>query len=188
MLKKYLIFFSSVVLVITIFFAVCSTYFGNNPLNISLTRKNKLISFLPEGWAFFTISAKAPLIYFFEVKLSKPSEIKLRNFSLEYCLGFNRDNRVLNIQLDHLHNKLNPDSIVEYNFREKSLENLMKKLNIDTLNFNDLIVDNKIMPSVNEGKYIVVIKKTLPWSMMSRNINYPTSYVVVPVKLKKTHQ
>lgn len=184
MRKKILVFsFTAAVIFIIVVF-VCSTYFGNSPLNMSLSRKNNFISILPEGWAFFTISSESPRTYFFKVEKNDPKEISLRNFSLKYAFGFNRNNRVYNIQLDHLHNKLNNDTIYKYTIKASNVNNIFEHIKLDTINYNALTLEKKMMPNVDNGDYLVVVQEMLPWSMLHRNINYKSNFTILPVSFK----
>jgi antimicrobial peptide system SdpA family protein len=175
-------FYSSVSIVLVIFFTILSIYFGNNPLNNSYTAKSKFISAFPQGWAFFTKSAKEPEFYIFECFNGKIEMKNLRNFSNDYYYGLSRHNRILAIEASTILNKIKSDSITGYRLTAKIAENITEKINLDTLKFNKISVFKKNVPDF-KGKYLFVSKHALPWSLLNQKPDYPSSFIVYAINI-----
>ena len=182
-LKSSLIaFYISISIVILIFFTVLSVYFGNNPLNNSYTTKSKFISVFPQGWAFFTKSAKEPEFYIFECDKGKIKMKNLKNFSKDYYYGISRHNRILMIEANTILNKIKYDSITGYRLTTIKADNIVKKINLDTLKFNSVNVFKENVPDF-KGKYLFVIKQQLPWALLNKKPNYPSSFIVYAINI-----
>jgi len=182
---KHIVFFLSLIVVTTLIIFVVSSYFGNNRLNRSLARKKQMVSVLPEGWAFFTINSRSSRVYFFKVNSGKLEQINLRNQTLKNAFGFSRNNRIYNMQLDHLHSKLPHDSsTIQYQSRASDIYQLIARTNADTLKFNPLTLNEKSNPYLESGLYVLCVQEMLPWAMIRRNKVYPSDFTILPVSLK----
>ncbi len=150
-----------------------------------MARKKQMVSVLPEGWAFFTINSRSSRVYFFKVNSGKLEQINLRNQTLKNAFGFSRNNRIYNMQLDHLHSKLPHDSsTIQYQSRASDIYQLIARTNADTLKFNPLTLNEKSNPYLESGLYVLCVQEMLPWAMIRRNKVYPSDFTILPVSLK----
>lgn len=166
-----------------IVFYIISIYFGNNPLNNSLISKVKVISVLPEGWAFFTKNSSEPQLYIYKVERNKLSEINLRNFTSEYFFGMSRNNRILNLQVANVFKKVNNDSSIHYEFHSINITQLTNVLHVDTLDFNRVSIKNAIAPNIEEGKYLMIVQLMLPWALLHCQPYYPSKFIIYPINI-----
>lgn len=169
-------------MVFSIVFFIISIYFGNNPLNNSLTSKIKIISVLPQGWAFFTKKSTEPRLYIYKVERNNLSEINLRNFSSEYYFGMSRDNRILNLQIVNVFKKVNTDSSIHYEFNSINTKELTEAVQVDTLNFNQVLIKSEIAPNI-KGKYLLIVQLMLPWPLLHYQPEYPSKFIIYPINV-----
>jgi hypothetical protein len=175
-------FFTSILLVLLIFLTLLSVYFGNNPLNKSNTVQAKFISAFPQGWAFFTSSAKKPRYYVFNCPDKNIEMIELRSFSTEYYFGISRHNRILNIEINNLFQKIISDSIKGFKITTPDIKNITQKIKNDTLKFDEISIDKKHSPNL-KGKYLFVTQLMLPWSLLNKRPDYPSLYTVYAINI-----
>jgi antimicrobial peptide system SdpA family protein len=180
--KSFFAFLFSVLFVAFIIFFVMSIYFGNNPLNNTMLSKIKIVSILPEGWAFFTAKSTEPRVYAFKLRDNKLTEMNLRNFSGEYYFGMSRYNRVLNLQIANVFQNVPNDSSSHYEFSAVNSIELLSKMNTDLFNFNDISIKKTRAPDLI-GKYVIVVQLMLPWSMIYSKPNYPSKYIAYPINI-----
>lgn len=176
-------FLLSIIFVVSIFFLLLSIYFGNNPLNNSSNSNIKFVSVFPEGWAFFTKSAKEPQLYLFSCD-KKVVPINLRNFSSEYYFGISRHNRILNIQIHNVFHEIKDDSIKPFIVNTNNLDSLLNKLSVKNLNCKNLHIENKFAKDL-DGKYLFALQLQLPWSLLHQKPKYPHRYVIYPINIIK---
>ncbi|WP_294206786.1 SdpA family antimicrobial peptide system protein [uncultured Chryseobacterium sp.] len=174
--------FSGLFVVLFIFFKLLSVYLGNNPLNNSQSIKASYVSFFPEGWAFFTKTSKDPKIHIFSVKGNKIKYLNLRNFSSEYYFGISRHNRVLNIEIGNIIQRIKEDSVKSFTIAAKSELNILDRVKSDTLHYSNIIIDNKSIKNFN-GKYLISLEIIPPWSLLNQSPEYPSKFVVFPINL-----
>jgi hypothetical protein len=155
-------------------------YFGSNPLNNTLTAKMKMVSILPEGWAFFTKNANEPRQYTYKVSEDGLHELNQRNFSSEYYFGMSRYNRLLSLQLNSVFKKVNNDSSIRYVLNAGSATLLTEDLNVDTFRYNQVSLPKTVVPDIN-GKYLMIMQLMLPWGLLHRSPGYSTKFIVYPI-------
>lgn len=180
--KRYIIFFTAILTVVCFIFFIISIYFGNNPLNNRLSSKMRMVSIMPEGWAFFTRASNEPRQYIYKINGNNLSEINLRNISAEYYFGMSRDNRILFLQFNTVFQKINNDSSKFYSYRSINVNAVTSKIKLDTLKYNEISMKRDVTPNVN-GKYLMIVELMLPWSLLNRDANYPTNFIVYPINV-----
>ncbi|AZA78625.1 SdpA family antimicrobial peptide system protein [Chryseobacterium sp. G0186] len=166
-------------------FKVSSVYFGNNPLNKSKETKRKYILFFPQGWAFFTKEPREPLIYFFSYSNNQLDDIIDKNFSLNTFWGAAKKNRIINIELQKVINKANTDSIPyrteEFLGIKELKENVINRNN----EFTHINIDRKYIPSITNGKYLIVIEEQLPWALLSKTSTHNKKFKMYTIEVIK---
>ena len=165
-----------------IFFKLISIYFGNNPLNNSQLNYMNYVSVFPEGWAFFTKSPKEPRLYIFDCNKKNIEILNLRNFSVDYYFGISRHNRILNIEVENIMSIVQKDSIRSFSLNSINERNISKILNLNEIEFSDIKI-NKNQDSNFKGKYIIAVQHLLPWSLLHKQPDYPSKYVIYPINI-----
>jgi len=175
---SYFSFFAGVLTVGAAIFFCMAVYFGNNPLNRSFTIKQKMVSILPEGWAFFTKSAKDPMLYVFSYENGQLHNMNLRNFSSQYCFGFSRENRLLNVETGTIIQAINKKtSLVSKEIKLTDIDSLSSLIDLKNARFDSIVVARKNVPDF-KGRYVFLVQKMLPWSLKHKRPSYP-SYCTV---------
>ena len=75
---SFYVFIFTICINLLIIFKLMSVYFGNNPLNNSPRQSISYVSIFPEGWAFFTKSAKEPRIHIYNCNNNKIEYVDIR--------------------------------------------------------------------------------------------------------------
>ncbi|MFN8260913.1 MAG: SdpA family antimicrobial peptide system protein [Chitinophagales bacterium] len=177
------VFYTTIVFFAFLFLYVCSVYLGSNPINLSEKSKAKLVSFFPQGWAFFTRDAKMQNVYFFNVKSDKLTQIELNSFTHQYYFGLNKESRVINAEISNIMSD-NIKSINEVVYRSNSFENVLLKLN-DTCNkLFYTHIKKKDYIDFDLGKYIIIIEEPVYWSMAHINSNYKHVFRLYPITIE----
>jgi antimicrobial peptide system SdpA family protein len=180
--KRHLILLAALSVVLFSTFYITSIYFGNNPLNNRLNTKIKMISLLPEGWAFFTRASNEPRQYTFKLEGDKFFEVNLRNFSSEYYFGMSRHNRVLSLELSTVFQKVNNDTSIHYLYTATDVQQVITKIKKEQLTFNEIALKKHTAPDIH-GKYLMVVQLMLPWSLLNRDPDYPTNFIAYPINV-----
>ncbi len=177
----WITFYGSILFVAFFFFLVLSIYFGNNPLNKSVTIYPRSVSVFPQGWAFFTGSSKNSryLVYSENMEV-----LELRSFSFENYYGASRHNRILNIEINNVFEKIFLDSIQGLECSDLNIffEDNSQKKYCSQWNFVKIIIEQKQSPNL-QGDYFFVEQLTLPWSLLSKKPDYPIHYNVYPIHI-----
>lgn len=176
------IFIIALIINAIIFFRLISVYFGNNPLNNSQLSYTNYISFFPEGWAFFTKSPKEPRLYIYDCNKKNIENLNLRNFSKDYYFGISRHNRILNIEVENIMSNVQKDSIKSFSLNSTNERNISKILNLNSIAFSNIKID-KNQNSHFIGKYIIAVQYLLPWSLLHRQPDYPSKYIIYPINI-----
>ncbi|WP_343615505.1 SdpA family antimicrobial peptide system protein [Flavobacterium sp.] len=158
-----------------------SIHFGNNPLNNNHKTKSQLTSLFPKGWAFFTKSSREPQFYIFDCNFSNPKLKNLRNFSSEYYFGMSRKSRILNIEINTIFQKIIEDSIKKTIVKTSEINLVPKELR-GKIHYQKIMINKDIIPSF-KGKYLFVSQTMLPWNILKRKSDYPSSFTVYPIEI-----
>ncbi|MBF4472904.1 SdpA family antimicrobial peptide system protein [Flavobacterium sp. HJJ] len=175
-------FYSSIFLVLIIFFKFISVYAGNNAIHNSHSDTSKFVSVFPQGWAFFTASSKGPLFYVFDCNSKYPKLKNLRSFSKEYYFGISRKNRVLNIEINNMFQQIEKDSINGIVIKTSDINNISHAMMKQKFIFNKIFLKKENAPNF-KGKYFFVTQTLLPWSILRRKSDYPSLYNVFPIEI-----
>ncbi|GEN77486.1 SdpA family antimicrobial peptide system protein [Chryseobacterium hagamense] len=180
---KIIYFLTAIILVFAIIIKILSVYFGNNPLNNSRYGYINYVSVIPEGWAFFTKNARDPLTYIFKNSDGNITSVNLRNFSSDYSYGISRHNRIVSIEIGNVFDKINKDTLTKGTSIKAldvdELTNILKEKKVD---YKDIYIEKKHSPDLN-GKYIFVLQRLLPWTLLNRKSNYKSTFVIYPVNI-----
>ena len=159
-----------------------SVYFGNNPLNNSPRQSISYVSIFPEGWAFFTKSAKEPRIHIYNCNNNKIEYVDIRNFSKEYYFGISRHNRILNIEMGNILEKIKMEKINSFVIMSNNEKELNKKLNPSKIKYSNIYVSSTGNKDF-KGKYLLSVQYLLPWPLLKQKQNYPSKFVIYPINI-----
>jgi antimicrobial peptide system SdpA family protein len=175
-------FYSSILIVILVFFKLTSIYFGNNPLNHNHEAKSQLTSIFPQGWAFFTKSSKEAQFHIFDCNSLTPKLKNLRSFSFEYYFGASRKNRIINIEINNIFQKIAKDSVTGIIIKTSTASSIPKEIKKENINFQKITIKKSIAPNF-KGRYLFVSQTILPWNILKRKSDYPSSFIVYPIEI-----
>lgn len=185
-LKLSFIFWGTLLAYCVFIIALLANYAGNNPLNKFNSRSLHFISIFPEGWAFFTKTAKEPVFTLYRVENETLKRVDLRSFQPRFFWGASRNNRLLNIEMGNIIRKINSNTSdrIRYQQTIKFRDNISNYLSTDTLKFNDIKMDKQI--KLMHGKYLIVIESFLPWSILRRKDEFEVKQklTLIPVFIK----
>lgn len=181
MKKNQLIFITTTFSIVAIVFIFISLYFGFNPINNSIKNRIAIISVFPQGWAFFTRDSRESRLHVFDLQ-NNGELMNLRNTSLKFGFGASRHNRIQNLQVSNIVRGLNIDSISEYKIKAVLPTDINSKINFDTLIYQNVIIDKEVSPDF-QGKYIIAIQLMLPWYLLHKQPNYPSTFILYPVNI-----
>ncbi|HXS35869.1 MAG TPA: SdpA family antimicrobial peptide system protein [Flavipsychrobacter sp.] len=184
MTKSLLIFCLSGMLVAVTVFYNMSIDFGNNPLNNSYLARYKMISIMPQGWAFFTKDPKEAKIYVYRVIKNKLYEVSLKSTSAQNYFGISRENRIRCLQVGHISQRIQYDTALQYHYSAVNLDSFCYKFNSDTCKYYNINIDKKICPGFS-GKYILIVQSVLPWSLLHKVPGYLSRFVIYPINISQ---
>ncbi len=151
-------------------------YLGNNPLNENLTLKQKCASIFPQGWSFFSKSAKEPLLYILKNEDNDVQLLDIRNASFANYMGLNRHNRILNVEISNILRQINKDTTFTlYTYRGSTINELKDTIIRSIVRYDTLSVRKALAPSVS-GKYIFVFEFPRPWSLIHLKRDYKGTF------------
>jgi len=160
----YLIFFISCSLITLLF--VIGMFFNTikvNPIKLKMDLDNKVFTFVPQGWAFFTRDPREAQITIYK-KNDKDQfvEINQRHSSVRNMFGLNRRASKIMSELQFIKKQINDTLFI--NTKWNYQENIQGKIP------NSIIpVKNKIKHPILCGEYVVAFQKAVPWAW-SQNI------------------
>ena len=68
-------------------------------------------------------------------------------------------------------------SSTHYIFSDINVTQLTNVLNVDTFNFNQVIIKKELAPNI-EGKYLLILQLMLPWPLLHNQPDYPSKFIV----------
>lgn len=160
-------------------------YFGSNPLSVKRSSRIGIVNFFPQGWAFFTRDSREPRVYFFRETRNKHYEmVDQRNLSLDTYLGLSRKRRSVGLDVGHLLSAVVNDS-ASYNLTVKAPTINGVPASFSTLKdslYNIVPYNAQKAPGL-KGRYIVVVQIMLPWPLIHRQHDYPSTFYVYPISV-----
>ncbi|MDP5197983.1 SdpA family antimicrobial peptide system protein [Flavobacterium sp. DG2-3] len=175
-------FFLAILIVLLIFFKITAIYFGNNPLNKQYTSKSQLTSMFPQGWAFFTKSSRESQLHIFDCNSLEPKLKNLKSFTSEYYFGISRKNRVLNIEMNTIFQKIVTDSVKPLYIKSTNIYSVNEEIKRKKIHYKKIILKKGSAPNF-KGKYLFVSQIMLPWNIIKRKTDYPSSFIVYPIEI-----
>ncbi|MGV4439784.1 SdpA family antimicrobial peptide system protein [Ornithobacterium rhinotracheale] len=180
-IKKLLVFFASLSLVIITIFGVLSIYMGNSPLNKKRFIYIDYISVFPQGWGFFTKDPREPLVFIYKHDNNDYKSIIERNFSTKNLLGLSRKNRILIIESSHVLKEIIKNCQYK-NFKATNINRLKTQFKNIDFDYEKVYVDSSLSPDI-VGDFIFVIQEQLPWSLIYKDPKYKSNFKVYSVKI-----
>jgi antimicrobial peptide system SdpA family protein len=175
-------FYFSILIVALVFFKITAIYFGNNPLNNRYISKSQLTSVFPQGWAFFTKSSRESQLYIFDCNSLEPKLKNLRSFTNDYYFGISRKNRVLNIEMNTVFQKIIIDSVKPIYIKSTNIYSVNQQIISKSIHYKKIIIKKGSAPNF-KGKYLFVSQIMLPWNIIKRKPDYPSSFIVYPIEI-----
>ena len=171
--NKYTIVYLLSIFVTVIF--ISGLFFNSvtdNPIKLKLNLDNKIYTFVPQGWAFFTRSPTEAQITIYEkdndnkFKLMKHRHSELVNF-------FGLDRKVSKmfgeLQLIKMNIRPNLYYNTTWNYQNNKFSQIPREVNI---------VKNDMQNPILCGEYLVVYQKAIPWAWYTS-----TTKIVMPAKI-----
>lgn len=156
--KKYIIVFSICSLTSFIFiFGVFLYSIEVNPIKLNVNLNNKIFTFVPQGWAFFTRNPREAQIILYKVSNNRLDLIPQRHSSIENLYGLNRNASKLMAELQFIKAKLNLNLYKNtvWNYQENKFSEIPREA---------VMIKNQMEYQLLCGEYIVVFQKTIPWA------------------------
>lgn len=133
----------------------------DNPIKLNINIENKLFTFTPQGWAFFTRNPReAQVIIYTKNTKNHYEEIQQRHSSYKNLFGLKRNASKIMSEMQFIKAKIN-DTLyknTKWNFQSNIYSN--KKLEIIT-------IDNQMKNPLLCGEYFIVYQKAVPWAWSS---------------------
>lgn len=143
-----------------------------NPVKLKINLDNKVFTFVPQGWAFFTRNPREAQIILYKVdEFNNLKEIKQRHSSYRNIFGLNRRASKIMSELQFIKKDVN-DSLfnnTKWNYQEAILNKIPS---------NFIEVTNQLEEPILCGEFVVVFQKAVPWAW-SRNL----SKIEMPAKI-----
>ena len=153
----------------TIFISICFSFsiifisyilllnVKENPISLIYRIENdKIFTFIPQGWAFFTKSPREFQLTIFKSSGKKLELINLKNVQKKYLFGLEKSNRVIHHKLLKVYNEI-PN------------EHWTPIKEISKVDFNELNLYNVQIEELPYGNYLLIMDKTEPWAFHSKN-------------------
>ncbi len=157
-------------------FAICSIFtfafisgvffytVRENPVKLNINLENKLFTFVPQGWAFFTRNPReAQIVIYKKNSDNRFEEISQRHSSYQNIFGLNRTASKVMSELQFVKRQIN-DSLYK-NTMWSYQRGLYSKVAM-----NAIPVQNQMKDPILCGEYVVVYQKAIPWAW-SRSLN-----------------
>lgn len=166
-------------------FAVCSIFtfvfiagvflytVHENPIKLNINLENKLFTFVPQGWAFFTRNPReAQIVIYQKTADNRFEEISQRHSSHNNLFGLKRKASKILSELQFIKREIN-DSLYQntmWSYQEK----IYSKVPLEVVS-----VQNQMEDQILCGEYIVIYQKTVPWawSRSLYRIKMPTKII-----------
>lgn len=171
-------------------FAICSIFtfvfisgvflytVQENPIKLNINLENKLFTFVPQGWAFFTRNPREAQIVIYQKNTDNTfEEISQRHSSYKNLFGLKRRASKIMSELQFIKREIN-DSLYQntmWSYQEK----LYTKLPLSLIS-----VQNQMKDQVLCGEYIVIYQKAVPWawSRSLHTIKMPAKIIRLNIK------
>lgn len=129
-----------------------------NPVKLNIDLDNKIFTFVPQGWAFFTRNPReAQIVLYQKNKNNELIEIPQRHSSCNNLFGLNRKASKLMSELQFIKSKV--DVNLYYNTRWNYQENIYSQIPNKMV-----IIKNQMADPILIGEYVVVFQKAVPWA------------------------
>lgn len=151
----YTISLCSCILLVSIVYIVSMQ---ENPVVLTSKNDSKIITFLPQGWAFFTRNPREAQIIIYELKNGQIYEIPQKHSSYKNLLGINRKaSKILSeLQIILLENVKKEDYVdLQWNYQANVYDAIPTKT---------IHCKNKMNNPLLCNQYLVIFQKPVPWA------------------------
>jgi antimicrobial peptide system SdpA family protein len=166
-------------------FLFVQTIVSNMPYNALRSGKfnAKIVSLLPEAYAFFTRSPREDQLYLYAIENNQLKEVSYQNTDPSCFYGISRKQRAKGIELGHLFGKVastKKDEWIECNESLLTCENWGEVPSVLVLNPT---YSNQIC-----GEFLIVSRKIIPWAWSSSRdkINMPSKVIKINALCSKS--
>lgn len=172
-----LIFLLLVALLMLGMYLVGLSSLPSNPVSLSVNSKFHVVSFLPEGWAFFTRDARENMLYVYRrMEDGRWELVNVPGSSLRYSFGLNRKGRAIGPEIAVLLRQIDSDDWVE---SRSPLNNFFQN---DTLK-KHVINDTAPLPACT-GDIILQLIPPVPWAWSGSKKEIIMPYKIVRLYVK----
>lgn len=163
--KSYiLIFITFSLLTFTFIAGLFLNSIDTNPIKLKIDLNNKVFTFVPQGWAFFTRNPReAQIVLYKKTNKNKLEVINQRHSSYLNLFGLNRKAAKMIIEVAFLKEKTN-DHLFQ-NTRWNYQGNIYSKIPSKCYK-----IKNQLKDSYLKGEYVIVYQKPVPWAW-SKSVN-----------------
>ncbi|UCJ08207.1 SdpA family antimicrobial peptide system protein [Chitinophaga pendula] len=174
-LRLMLLFLVASLLFVLYFVALASL--PNNPVALKSNSRFHVISFLPEGWAFFTRNAREDVLYVYKKQPDGHWElVNVPGSSLRFIFGLNRKGRAIGPEIAVLLRQLNDEDWLESRYPVSSF------FKTDTLRPH--IVNNTAPDPACSGDLIFQLTPPIPWAWAGSGKEIIMPYKIIRLYVK----
>lgn len=161
-------------LVVTIFLSSISY----NPIRYQFPNQKKVLSFIPQGWAFFTRSPREAQILVYQIENNKIKNLEIsRHSSPMNCFGFNRKQTYKMNELQFIIDQFEPKdyTTISWNYIEDLQGEIPTKLHRVSSIFKHSLLKNK--------EILLVMQEIVPWAWSSNsNLKMPAKAIKIYIQ------
>lgn len=153
-----------------------------NPIQYKLSFvKNKVFTFTPQGWAFFTRNPREEQIYIYRIDNNgRLSRINQKHSNFDNIMGLDRKVSKISVEVQYLTSNIHKSEYTEtiWNYDENIFGKVPSKY---------ISVINPINNPLLCGNYLIVKQKIVPWAWWStsRKVQMPSTVVKIQTKCIK---
>lgn len=167
-------------LVLTLYFVALASL-PNNPISLKSNSRFHVVSFLPEGWAFFTRDTREDMQYVYKKQADGHWElVTLPGASLRYLFGLSRKGRAIGPEITLLLRQIEDDSWT------KSRMPVSIFFQHDTL--KTYTISNPAPAPICTGDIILQSIPPVPWAWSGSKKEIIMPYKIVRLYVKTTNR
>lgn len=160
-----------------LFLLVFTSTVQYNPIRHKYNFDKQVLRFTPQGWAFFTRSAREEQIYIYKIDGNSLKKINQRHADLKNIIGLSRDISKIGIEIDALTNIVNIENFMntEWNYEANLLGKIPEAF---------IEIKNPIYEPLLCGEYLLVFQPLVPWawSKSKNNIKMPSKVIKLRIE------
>jgi antimicrobial peptide system SdpA family protein len=144
-----------------------------NPIRYQFPNQKKVLSFIPQGWAFFTRSPREAQILVYQIENNKIKNLEIsRHSSPMNYFGFNRKQTYKMNELQFIIDQFEPKdyTTISWNYKEDLQGEIPTKLHRVSSIFKHSLLKNK--------EILLVMQEIVPWAWSSKsNLKMPAKAI-----------